>query len=45
MNAISNVSMRASPDPRTDSNPAKTIALLFGRVPGASFCLAVHDLD
>jgi hypothetical protein len=36
MNALSNVSMRAIPDTRTDAHPTKTIALfrsLVGRIP------------
>jgi hypothetical protein len=45
MNALENASMGAIPDPRTDANPAKTIALFCGRASGASLCSAVHDLD
>ena len=45
MNAISNLSKRAIPDPWTDPNPAKTIALFCGCVPGASLCLAEYELD
>jgi hypothetical protein len=45
MNALSNVSMCAISDARTDANRAKTIALFCGRVWGASLCLAVNDLD
>jgi hypothetical protein len=45
MNTISNVSMRAIPDPGLTQNLAKTIALFCDCVSGSSLYLAVHDLD
>ena len=45
MNALSNVSMRAIPDTRTDAHPAKTIALFCSLVFGASRCVESHDPD
>ena len=42
MNAISNVSMRAIPDTRTDAHPLKTIVLFFALVLGAPLCAATY---
>jgi hypothetical protein len=41
MNALSNVSMRAIPDARTDAHPAKTNCFVLG----ASLCVESYDLD
>ena len=45
MNALSNVSMRAIPDARTDAHPTKTIALFCSLVLGASLCVEPYDVD
>ena len=45
MNSISNVSMRAIPDTRTDAPPLKTIVLFCALVLGASLCAATYGLD
>ena len=45
MKALSNVSMRAIPDARTDAHPLKTIDLFCDLVLGASLSMATFDLD
>jgi len=45
MNTISNVSVRAIPDTRSDLHPLMAVALFGGLVLGAALCLATYGLD
>jgi hypothetical protein len=45
MNIISSASARAIPDTKIALHPAASVAVFFGLLLGAAFCMAAYGMD